>query len=146
MVAFVLATGAYGLWLAGSPTTERARRFDAQRLTDLQMITWGIDEYWNIHNALPASFAEFRSERSIGISSIADPETHIPYKYAPKTAETYDLCATFALPSSVEHLNQPIPPSVYPVPTDSNRFPTFWKHPAGGVCFLVQVIKHPPKG
>ncbi len=137
IVAVVIGTAAYGLWLAGSPMSERARRIDAQRISDLQQISYNIDRFWTTHQRLPTSLDELARERDSYIQSIHDPETRTPYEFTLKMGDTYELCATFAA-QAYTLIEKNIQPQ-----TEFPRVPTFWNHAAGRSCFTINVIKPP---
>ena len=143
IITLVTGTAAYGLWLAGAPSKERARRFDRIRLSDLQQISSAVDQYWMVSSSLPTSLTELKRARGVYVSNITDPETHQPYEYMIKTADSYDVCATFALPSSESDQQSParyVPMS--PPGSDTNAV-DFWHHEVGRVCFTPHVNKPP---
>jgi len=53
VTAIVLAALVWGFTLAGSPQNERLRRFDSQRVNDLQMIQTYLTDYWQNKSKLP---------------------------------------------------------------------------------------------
>ncbi len=134
VTAVVTATAAYGFWLSGSPSAERARRLDAQRLNDLQQISYGMDRYWELNRKLPSSLEEAQRMRHIFVGNITDPETRDPYAFVRQDEDTYDLCAHFSLPSSAKDQAFPSP---YPI--QGPRENSFWNHAADRVCFTIDV-------
>ncbi len=130
VVAFVTITAIGGLWTAGSPAKERARRFDDRRISELQSISYAIDNYWNLKKALPRDLETLSAERDTNISSILDPETSSPYEYIITDTDSYELCATFTMPTSPES-NEAY------APTGTE----FWQHGEGRTCFPVDVRK-----
>ena len=117
--------------LVGSPATARLRRFDQQRLNDLQTIFREVqslcqdpDIKHELKRALPATLDELavlaRTERI----NLTDPETKERYLYRVKDGTTYELCATFSMErdSDVE---------------------VFWNHPSGKHCYTVDALDPP---
>lgn len=85
MSVFVAATAVYGFWLSGSPSAERARRLDAQRINDLQQISYGMDQYWEFNGKLPESLEEAQRMRNI---FLAIPLIRIPARRTHSSAKT----------------------------------------------------------
>jgi hypothetical protein len=131
LIVVMTAAVAFGLLLSGSPTQERARRFDDQRVNDLQQIAAGIDQYYlNVETKLPSSLDTLTGRREIYVRSIIDPGTKEPYGYKPLAATTYQLCATFETDSALN-------PNLAPDPIN-----TFWLHGVGKKCFDLEVAKN----
>ncbi len=136
--AFGVATSAavgvvlvVGLVLGGPPRTERWRRLDEQRVQGLESLRYGaIDRYYEINGRLPSSIDEVFATRLVSEEALLDPETGAPYEFRQTGENTYDLCATFRLPSSPES-----------APSDP-----FWSHGAGYTCFSLDIRerKQPP--
>jgi hypothetical protein len=133
-VSIVLATVSIvaisGLWIAGSPAAERARRFDDRRISELQSISYAIDNYWAINKALPKDLETLQSTRDVYVGSIMDPENGMPYEYTLTDSDSYSLCAEFStVTTSTE-------------PTNYNPSTAkFWQHGTGRTCFQVDVRK-----
>lgn len=103
------------------PGVARAHRLDEQRARDLAAIEAAVNEYLNRQKRLPASLDAMVSAglRPPGM----DPETRAPYGYTPSGTNTYQLCATFALPSEEQR---------------RGRWPAndvHWSHHSGEQCF-----------
>jgi hypothetical protein len=127
----VLVAVAWGVALAGSPSTVREQRFDQRRLEDLQTIfrevqslCYDSDMKDELKRELPDTLDELaalaRSERV----NWADPETNERYVYTVKDDHTYELCATFSLER------------------DSDA-EVFWNHPPGRHCFTIDALDAP---
>lgn len=129
----MLAAVVAGLFVAGSPSQERARQYDQRRVSDLQTAANAIDQYWTRTKKLPESLEELTGKREYYVSSILDPRTGDPYGYRATGEKTYELCATFELEDVAdEALAKPRSPYPYPEGTD------FWRHGAGRVCFSFE--------
>jgi hypothetical protein len=122
-----------GIVLFGSPVTRRQLRFDSVRVTNLQSIrsVLGTHETGKDPVALPQSLDEMlkRPDAWIQLSEIRDPETKELYGFHRRSDTSYELCATFSLPSSAQ-----------PTDTYSSTFGTlgtFWEHPAGMHCYAL---------
>jgi hypothetical protein len=123
-----------GFFVVGSPATERVRRFDERRVSDLQSLQWEIINYWQKKNELPSALDALRDDVR-GFSAPADPATGTAYGYAieaPSAGPVFSLCADFAMENRG---------AGDPVYRQDN-----WEHPAGNFCFRRTVDKdlYPP--
>jgi hypothetical protein len=116
--AIVLAAVIAAFTTVGSPSKQRAIRFDERRISDLQTLENEVGTYWQINNHLPASFLNLT-----GVIP-TDPETNKPYEYRVKTDPTYELCASFNFDSVNNY------PKPYPVYGNET-----WDHGPGRTCF-----------
>jgi len=118
--AATVATVATAVYLE-PPSEARARRLDEQRARDLAAIEATVNEYWSRQKRLPPSLEAMASSglRPPG----TDPETRVPYGYTPSDANTYQLCATFALPSEEQRRGRGPAHDVQ------------WSHRSGEQCF-----------
>lgn len=134
----VLAAIVAGFILIGSPQKERIRRFDLQRVNDLQSIQAELINYWTGKQAIPSQLTPLEDSIS-GYKLPVDPETKLPYEYS-KTGDTaFQLCAIFGLPAD----DSSVPYMVAPAGGYSQN----WGHAAGRVCFDRTIDKalYPPK-
>lgn len=145
-IVLVVAAIVGGFWIVGSPATQRALRFDQERVSDLQNIQWQIVTYWQQKGALPTALTDLNDSIS-GTKVPNDPETGQPYEYndkgvtALKTTQTgyvFSLCATFDRASvdgqgrGASYSGGVIVPTVAIYPGgDSDS----WTHPVGHTCF-----------
>jgi hypothetical protein len=120
VAAVVAAIGAAFVYV-GSPGEARQRRFDDQRVSDLSEIVTSVDAYWRTNTRLPASLEE--AARGGAASVPRDPEAGEPYAYRIVDDRHYELCATFARPST-------------DVP--AMHEPPFRGHAAGRQCFTLE--------
>lgn len=125
----VLVVAVTGLFISGSPSKERARRLDEQRVSHLESISYGIDQYWNTNSRLPQSLEELSTSRNIFIQAINDPGTGELYTYERTGTDTYQLCASFETVTPNDERTQPV------------RGTRFWAHGVGETCFGLEVIK-----
>jgi hypothetical protein len=137
--AAVLLAAGYGLYVSGSPSQERARKMDGQRLSDLQQIASAMDIYWNQKTALPTTLQELQSTRDVYVGNILDPVTRQSYAYSTKTVDSFELCAQFETDTTADDASIPQPYTYY-----GNGGPTFWKHPIGRHCYTIEVHKNDP--
>src|SRR3989344_7067043 len=132
IIAIVALTVAAGFFIVGSPQSERLRRFDDQRVSDLQIIQGQIIYYWQNKEKLPAKLDDLKDTIS-GYAPAKDPETGLDYIYKVKGNLGFALCANFNLLSyeSVKpYIELPTYPTQYRSIGDSN-----WDHAAGYACF-----------
>ncbi len=148
-IILVIVAIVVGFLIVGSPATQRALRFDQQRVSDLQNIQSQIVyNYWQTKGKVPAKLDDLKD--SLSYNSIpVDPETKKPYVYlngweTEVTAGTnyFELCATFAKESrddsgrgayyggGIAYPREAI--SSYPYMGGANDS---WAHKAGFVCF-----------
>jgi hypothetical protein len=84
-----------GVWVMGSPSEQRLRRMDAQRVEDLRVIAGYVKVYWKRHERVPATLEELSGEPGVRFTS-KDPATGAGYEYQAGEGDAYRLCATFA--------------------------------------------------
>jgi len=146
-----------GFIVVGSPWTQRALRFDQQRINDLTNIQYQIVNYWQRTEKLPSALVDLND----AVSSIvipSDPETKAPYEYSirlesSKSPFTFELCATFDLPTrdmsgkgaSDNAGGMAVSGKAYPAYYPILESGDLWKHEAGRQCFerSIDPTKHP---
>lgn len=146
----VIGVIAWSISVFGSPATMRAMRFDQTRVSDLQSITYQVQEYTVNKGVLPASIEEaYRGSRYAQDLDIPmDPETSVSYsyevvtqpetyknssaaQYTLKTDAKYKLCATFALATTDGQA----------VVEPGKSGAVSWSHDAGKYCFDRLIVK-----
>lgn len=133
-----------GFFIVGSPSTQRAYRFDQERISDLQNIQWQIVNYWQQRQSFPKSLADLNDPIS-NYAVPSDPETGEQYEYKLGEGYAFELCATFAKESrggnvAVER-TKPMP-----VQGEFGFENENWLHKAGRVCFerIIDPKRYPP--
>ncbi|KKU82167.1 MAG: hypothetical protein UY07_C0002G0024 [Parcubacteria group bacterium GW2011_GWA1_47_8] len=130
LAVIVLAFG-LGFYVMGSPYTQKQKRFDAERVSHLQMIQNQIIPYWQTKNKLPMTLKDLEDPIS-GFMMPVDPDNKSPYEYVVTGKFSFQLCATFGrespLSASAGIFSEPALP--YKNVMDEN-----WKHGVGKVCF-----------
>lgn len=137
MVAAAVATG---LFVSGSPGSERARRFDEQRVGDLRSLSYAIDEYAMREGRLPESLETIDARLPMK-DTLTDPESGEVYGYGALDGMEYELCAAFGLPSEESEdpysIREPVriatPEAGFSEPAVRD-----WTHPAGHHCYRLQ--------
>lgn len=140
LISVVTITIAASLYISGSPIRARNQKRDTQRASDLQQLTYGIDNFWSTNQRLPASLDEATMRANQPTSSyyfpqVRDPQTGLPYEYRPldqinsatpssTQKRLYELCATF------EESNGTGP--------WLGTGDMFWRHPVGRTCFTLE--------
>lgn len=126
-----------GFFIAGSPKTERARRFDEQRVSDLQMLQSEIVNYWQRKQVLPESL-DMLNDSIKGFNAPTDPNTKSAYTYKRSGSESFTLCATFETESIINDINTSR--AIY------GGWGGNWDHKIGEVCFprLIDKDLYPP--
>jgi len=92
--ALILIAMVAGFFVIGTPKEQRARRFDEQRVEQLQAIQSQIINYWSKKQILPEKLSDLTDDIS-GFRPETDPVTHEPYTYTVKGDLTFELCAEF---------------------------------------------------
>lgn len=130
--AFVAFGLIWGFLLAGSPGTQRDRRLDDQRVSDLQSIVNEMSQQVRgpqrdpatpptLLKPIPATLQQVADEAVYQRLRIVDPETAEPYGYTVKDRDTVELCATFA-------------------EERARDYDIAWDHPAGRHCYTVDLL------
>jgi len=125
----VLATVVAGFFLIGSPMAERTRRFDQQRVSDLQNIQNEIvNNYWIEKRVLPPNLSALEDPIS-GYKVPIDPQTSSQYEYIINGKDAFELCAVFGLTDNSQNS------ATAPVAVPAGSYSQNWGHEAGRVCF-----------
>lgn len=127
IIFIVIVAVVFGFFLAGSPNSERLRRFDERRVQDLQTIQSEIINYWINKERLPQRLSDLQDSIR-GFSTPKDPESGNDYSYVVNSGLAFTLCADFSR-SSTENTNMP-KPVPGPYYEQSN-----WQHNSGRFCF-----------
>jgi len=136
MVAAVTFTG---LFILGSPLSERERRFDNQRVNDLRALSSAVDAYFTRTGHLPAALDDLAKPdiaRLYNIGATNDPETSIPYEYAVIGKASYKLCATFTHADNLK--SSSVRRDISDYAYQSNKA---WEHAAGHQCFNLLSVQ-----
>ncbi len=139
--AIVLASLVAGFFVVGSPATQRARRFDEQRIQNIQVLQSQIINYWMLKQKLPDTLDALKDSIS-GFSAPLDPATAQPYEYRTGGKLSFELCAVFNRDSAQSGIGNrssaeaPIFTAAYPVkPYGGLSENDNWLHSAGRACF-----------
>jgi len=119
-----------GFVLVGSPEQARQRRYDAQRVNDLQGIQWQIVNYWQNKQRLPVSLGELNDPIS-GYHLPTDPKSGESYEYRAMESAKFELCATFDEQGKPEAplIERAQPGKITGAGNEA------WSHDAGRTCF-----------
>ena len=131
----ILASIILGFVIAGTPGMQRTRRFDEQRVNDLQAIQYQVLDYWTHKAVLPAASQELDNPLN-GFTFPHDPATTMLYEYHVTGKLSFELCAEFQTnsqdsPTAVTRAIAPKP--LYP--GDGIGTPQSWTHGIGRTCF-----------
>lgn len=120
-----------GVFIVGTPSHQRAMRFDEQRASDLQMIQSEIINQWASKGSLPAKLDDLQNTIS-GFTPPKDPQTMVAYEYKIANPLSFSLCADFTTKSIEPVLGKN--GAVRPLsPYDS--YNQNWNHNAEHTCF-----------
>tara|TARA_Y100000310_G_scaffold334848_1_gene415524 strand:+ start:111 stop:1040 length:930 start_codon:yes stop_codon:yes gene_type:complete len=128
IIVIVAITTISGFFFIGSPTTERLRKFDQERINNLQYIQDQIIFYYQSKEELPQTLSDLEDEIS-GYSNPEDPKTGQNYQYSVKDDLTFELCANFSLDGE-DYPTRYSPSHEIQKPTDQT-----WNHERGETCF-----------
>ncbi len=119
-----------GFFIMGTPAEQRAKRFDEQRIQNLQVLQSEIINYWQVKGSLPQNLDALKNSVT-GFTPPLDPATNLPYEYNIKNDLTFELCADFASDGNdmkVGYKNM--------MPRfDSYGYEANWDHGVGRTCF-----------
>lgn len=134
IVAFViLASVVYGIVLIGSPSAQRAKMMDDQRINDLSNIQSQIVyTQWQNKGEVPASLDALKDPIS-GYTLPTDPETKLSYEYKMLSKNSFELCATFRTESLATTDKTIAKPVSYPYV--NGMINENWQHEIGRTCF-----------
>ncbi len=120
-----------GVFIAGSPSEQRAIRFDDRRVNDLSSIQGQVIGYWSQKSKLPADLKALHDDIT-GFTAPIDPETGTAYEYSIKSPLSFEMCGTFATASKSGNSNLDGSTRPYPAyaPYGDN-----WEHAIGRQCF-----------
>lgn len=98
-IAVIVVIG-FGIHLSGTPSENKAVRYDGIRVNDFASLKAAIENYYQDNYRLPSSLGELLVVRSkTGIAYLKkepkDPMTKTSYQYLPVNQTQYKLCATF---------------------------------------------------
>jgi hypothetical protein len=127
----ILASIIYGFFLIGSPATQRARRFDDQRVSDLEQIESDVITYWQQKNVLPLNSTDLQNMFSV---LPTDPESKLPYEYNLNGTLRFSLCADFKTSDISQTSRYQAVPQPFTGPAYS-PYQENWSHDKGHVCF-----------
>ncbi len=130
-ISVIVLTGIItGFLMVGSPSSERARRFDDERINNLQFLQSEIVFYWQNKHVLPSNLDALKDDIR-GVRPPLDPETGASYGYAIKDAESFSLCATFKTESTTYQNKEARSMPAMPYASLENN----WEHDVGNTCF-----------
>lgn len=127
VAVLIVISIAAGFFIIGTPQQARQQRLDEQRVSDLQMIQSEVINYWQKKGSLPPNLQTLNDPLSY-VTLPKDPVTGADYEYENTTASasSFELCATFAMPSRASAS----PSYAKPYYVDED-----WSHAAGHACF-----------
>jgi len=130
-IVIVLASIIGGFLIVGSPTKQRAIRFDNQRVSDLSNIQWQVVSFYQKKGKLPATLSELNDPIS-GFNIPDDPENKSQYEYMPKGPLNFEICANFA-----EKIQDAKGRGGYDtsIPYPAGGIDNNWNHDKGRTCF-----------
>ncbi|MDF2690715.1 MAG: hypothetical protein K0S29_570 [Gammaproteobacteria bacterium] len=126
----VTASLAWALYTVGSPVKVRLANQDMTRISNLNQIQNQISSYYKHKNKLPASLSDLNNAMT-GYKAPMDPVSNKAYAYQVISAQSFELCADFALPSS--NAAEKMMGNYYGAGAWN------WQHEAGHSCFIRKI-------
>lgn len=130
VIAVIIVTVVYGFTVAGSPGSERARRLDSQKTDALNQVSFAIDEWYRVRGSLPTGLEELNLDPYVRKNAMNWIE------YSAKEKGDFELCATFAEPTSADDPRM-IYKESYPIAVGAVE--RSFRHEAGRDCFDLRV-------
>ncbi len=121
----VFACLAVAFSLLDSPARARALREDADRIGELQQISWAVTELYNLNSALPQNLDALTADGKLNEDVLLDPVSGQKYEFTIIDSSNYKLCANFELAT--------------PEGGDYSYLDPAWQHAAGQACFAVSL-------
>jgi hypothetical protein len=118
------------------PAQQRSLEADRTRVNDLREIAeavkiWHGRELLRNPNAkIPPDLGTLVRGRELAGNTAADPITHAPYGYHPKTGNRYELCGNFSATNIGER--------AFPMHSG------FWRYGKGETCFVLDASEPVP--
>ena len=125
-ILVVLACLVTAFALVGSPQKARELREDLERVSQLEQISYRIENFYETEGRLPQSLSKLED---LPEEDLQDPVTKEAYEFSLLNDEEYQLCATFAHDNREE--------KEYWNPSWKHR----WKHRAGKQCFSSRLTQ-----
>lgn len=152
-IIVVLGSMVWGFAIMGSPFAARERRFDAQRVSDLQNIQWQVVNFWQQKERFPKSLAELEDSIS-GYRAPLDPHTGAEYEFTLGEGYAFQLCAAFSrstigekarLKGRGDFSNGGYPSA--PIIAEKSGRVESWEHEKGRFCFerVLDPELYPPR-
>jgi len=133
--AIVIASIVFGFFIIGTPQEQRARRFDEQRVSDLQVLQNQIVSYWVQKQALPENLNMLEDSIS-GFLVPEDPDSAVAYEYEILSPLSFNLCAFFKTSTKDFSVAYKGSRSLYIEPMYyGSSFQQNWDHEAERTCF-----------
>ena len=132
--AIILLGIIYGMFIIGSPASQRARMLDEQRINDLSSIQSQIVyTQWQNKGEVPQNLDALKDPIS-GYILPTDPETKESYEYKMISKNSFELCATFKTVNLLDESGAKIArPVSYPYM--DGVINENWQHKAERTCF-----------
>jgi len=119
----VIGTLVYAFYRVGGPNEARDRKFDSERLYNLQ---YAIENYYSTKGTLPTTLKEAVTDYGGIQNHMYDPQTKKEYVYEAVDGPHYKLCATFLTSTKIENAKTNFSYETY--------YDDF-QHPKGYHCF-----------
>jgi len=122
-LAIIILAIVFGFIVGGTPFETRVKKFDLERVNNLQALSSCVSAFSFDNERLPANVEEMKNNTRYNYcaSQISDPETKKDYEYKVISKNEFELCADFNL-SALEDFQ------------DIGYYGSFTKHGQGRSC------------
>lgn len=120
-----------GFFIIGTPQDNRLKRFDQQKVNDLQSLQWQIISEYQQKGVLPSKLDALADDIA-NFQIPVDPQTQEAYGYTVTGTHSFELCATFNRPTPETKGRGAYPTYDVSYPDQKNDT---WTHGTGETCF-----------
>ncbi|MFA7216679.1 MAG: DUF5671 domain-containing protein [Candidatus Paceibacterota bacterium] len=132
-LVLVILSIVLGFVVIGSPKTQRLKKYDMQKVSDIQQLQSEVVSFWQINGELPKSLPELKDQ--YGYVSLNQPQSEKPYEYSTLSLKSFEICADFSFKSEKNNLySRSIIDTKYNYNTPSD-----WSYDQGRSCFTYVI-------
>jgi len=131
----VVASIILGFFIVGTPSDQRERRFDDERIGNLQALQSQIVDYWVRKNVLPLTLNNLEDD-IMGFAVPVDPGSKENYEYKIVNPLSFELCAIFSRSSEEVGFGKQ---GIREYSSPYNLFQQNWDHKAGRYCWTRNI-------
>lgn len=128
-LVLVILSIVLGFVVIGSPKTQRLKKYDMQKVSDIQQLQSEGVYYWQVNGELPKSLPDLADQ--YGYLTLNQPDSKELYEYNIVSPQSFEICAEFNFKSEKNNLySRTIIDTKYNYNTPSD-----WSYEQGRSCF-----------